>query len=430
MTTEHLTRADPLPDVLGGIDLTDHANFADGVPYELLARLRAEAPVLFHPHGSSRDDGFWVLTRHADIEAAAADPAFSAQGGGGREGGGTHLEDLPNGMLTGVLLFMMDDPRHELIKRVLHPFVTGQAIAALEPVLRARAEELVDAAVAAGRAEVVTAVAEPLALEAIASLLGVPPDDWPRLLDWVRAALGFTDRRTGRATDESRAVFASVREYFQRFVIAKHADPGPDLGSVIAIGEIPGDEPLSELERDTHAAVLFVSGYEQPRNTIAAAIRVFAEHPDQWALLKADRSLLAGAVEEVLRWAPANPYNRRTATRDLIVGGQRIRAGEKVTFWWPSANRDPEVFAAPDVFDIRRDPNPHMAFGSGTHACSGDEFGRLQLRLVLTALLDRVADISPAGPVVHAPNNKHTVLLDVPVRLVPTVQDAREKGVR
>ena len=112
------------------------------------------------------------------------------------------------------------------------------------------------------------------------------------------------------------------------------------------------------------------------------------------------------------------------------MGGQRIRAGEKVTFWWPSANRDPEVFAAPDVFDIRRDPNPHMAFGSGTHACSGDEFGRLQLRLVLTALLDRVADISPAGPVVHAPNNKHTVLLDVPVRLVPTVQDAREEGVR
>ncbi|MFI9011483.1 cytochrome P450 [Actinosynnema sp. NPDC053489] len=426
MATESLTRAEPLPDVLGGIDLTDHRSFADGVPYDLFARLREEAPVFFHPHGTSRDDGFWVFTKHADIAAAAADTAFSAQGGGGREGGGTHLEDLPTGMLTGVLLFMMDDPRHELIKRVLTPFVTGRSIAALEPTLRGRTRELLDGAVAAGEVDVVPAVAEPLALHAITSLLGVPPDDRPLIADWVRGTLGFTDRRTGRPTDGSRATFTAMREYFARFLVAKRAEPTGDLGSVIALGRVPGDAPMSDLERDTHASVLFVSGYEQPRNTLAAAVQVFAEHPDQWAALKADRSLLPGAVEEVLRWAPANPYNRRTATRDVVVRGHHIRAGDKVTFWWPAANRDPEVFADPDVFDIRRHPNPHLAFGAGTHVCSGDSFGRMLLRLLLTELLDRVDAVELTGPPVFAPNNKHTVLLDLPVRFVTTANPEKD----
>lgn len=408
----------PLPAVLGGIDLTDHDNFADGVPYGLFARLREEAPVFFHPHGDSRDDGFWVLTRHADIAAAATDPAFSSQGGGSRAGGGTHLEDLPIGMLAGVVLFAMDDPRHAHIKRALHPVLTGRA---LEPHLRALADDLVDRAVRAGGVEVVTGIAEPFALEAVTALLGVPEADRPLLLDWVRAVLGFTDRRTGRATDESRATFAAMRDYFREFLVDK--EPAADLGTLLAVGEIPGDEPLSEAEREQHAAVLFVSGYEQPRNTVAAAVLAFAEHPDQWALLKRDRSLLDGAIEEVLRWAPANPYNRRTATRDVVVRGTRIRAGDKVALWWPAANRDPEVFADPDVFDIRRDPNPHLAFGWGAHRCSGDGFGRLQLRLVLTALLDRVAELRPSGPVVHGPNNKHTVLLDVPVSV--TEENAR-----
>jgi cytochrome P450 len=419
--TDQLNR---LPEVLGGFDLTDHDRFAPGVPYRLFARLRREAPVLFHPNGPDRADGFWVLTRHADIAWAAADPAFSAQGGGGREGGGTHLEDLPNGLLTGVLLFMMDDPRHELIKRRLHPFVTGRAIAALEPALAARAAELVGAAVASGRADAVGAIAEPFALAAIARLLGVPPADWPRLTSWVRAVLGFTDRRTGRADDASRGTFAAMRAYFESFVAGRRAEPEADLGSVIAAGEIPGDAALSRIERETHATVLFVSGFEQPRNTIAAAVLAFAEHPDQWRALAADRSLLSGAVEEVLRWAPPNPYNRRTATRDVVLAGTHIRAGDKVTFWWPAANRDPEVFADPDTFDIRRDPNPHLSFGAGTHACSGDEFGRTQLRLVLGALLDRVAEIRPAGPATFAPNNKHTVLLDAPVELVPRTEGA------
>lgn len=408
MTSEPLPSVDRLPQVLGGIDLADAAGFAGGVPHELFARLRRAAPVLFHPCGPGRTGGFWVLTRYVDIAAAAADPALSAVGGGGRRGGGTHLEDLP----TGAVLFMMDDPRHALIKRTLRPSF-------IRPLpLVAHATELVDRAVSTGVVDVVSAVAEPFALHVVCELLGIPERDRPRLARHVRTVVGFTDRRTGRADSRSRATFAAIRRYFQGFISNKRGRPAADLGSVLAMGEVPGDRPLSTNERELHATVSFVSGFEQLRNTIASALVAFAEHPDQWRVLREDRSLLASAVEEVLRWAPPNPYNRRTATRDLVVGGEHIRAGDKVTFWWPSANRDAEVFTSPEVFDVRRAPNRHLAFGAGTHLCSGAELSRAHLRLVLARLLDRVERINLVGPVVLAPNNKHTVLLNVPATFV------------
>ncbi|RAS67443.1 cytochrome P450 [Lentzea atacamensis] len=417
MADNRLTPAIELPEVLGGIDLADPSGFTGGVPYELFARLRREAPVVFHPCGPDPANGFWVLTRHADIVAAASDPAFSAEGGGTRRGGGTHLEDLPAGQPTGAVLFMMDDPRHELIKRALRPFLTGPAVETLLHELRARAVELVNRAVASGVLDVVSAVAEPFALHAICALLGVPHQDRALLTGWLRAVVGFTDRRTGRVDDHSRATFDAMRRYFQRKVSKKHACPVRDLGGAIAAGDVPGGRPLSTVEQEAHALVLFVSGYEQVRNTTAAAVAAFAEHPGQWRLLRDDRSLLGSAVEEVLRWAPPNPYNRRTACTDVIVAGQHIRAGDKVTFWWPAANRDPEVVRDPDVFAIRRNPNPHVAFGAGSHLCAGAELSRALLRLVLTSLLDQVEQIQPAGPVVFSPNNKHTVPLSVPVEL-------------
>jgi cytochrome P450 len=419
MTSNQLTGIGRLPEVLGGTDLADPSMFIGGVPYQLFARLRREAPVLFHPFGPDRGTGFWVLTRHADIASAAADPAFSAEGGGGRDGGGTHLEDLPNGLPTGVVLFMMDGSRHDLIKRALHPFFARRTVA-LAPVLRARAAGLVSRAVASGVVDVVSAIAEPFALHATCALLDVPERDRLRLAGWVRAVVGFTDRHTGMVNSRSLATFGAIRRYFQRFVVDKRAHPASDLGSAIALGEVPGDCPLSTLEQEMHATALFVSGFEQLRNTIAAAIAAFAQYPEQWRALRNNRCLLAGAVEEVLRWAPPNPYNRRTATTDIVVGDQQIRAGDKVTLWWPSANRDPAVFPEPDVFDIHRSPNPHMAFGTGVHTCSGAGFSRSQLRLVLSCLLDRVERIHIAGPVLFAPNNKHTVLLMVPAELATT----------
>ncbi|WP_217554308.1 cytochrome P450 [Streptomyces sp. GbtcB6] len=411
------------PEVLGGFDLTDHSRFAEGIPYDLFARLRREAPALYHPAGTLPDgEGFWVLTRHADIAAASVDPVFSSQGGGGRAGGGSHLEDLPfGGGLTGTVLAMMDNPRHEVFKHLLGPAV-GRAVSALEPELRAVAAALADDLVGRGTGNLVDDFSEPFSLRSVALLLGVEREDWQKLTEWVHTVLGFTHRRTGKVDDESRAVYASLRGYFTTLLETKRAHPADDLGTVLAIGELPlesGQPPLTEMEREANASVMLVSGFEQPRNTIAGGLLAFARNPDQWRELRKDRSLLPTAVEEVLRWLPANPYNRRTLTRDVELHGRHMRAGEKVTLWWPAANRDEAVFPDPDRFDVRRDPNPHLSFGHGVHYCLGDAFGRLEIQLALEALLDRVEEIRLTAPETWAPNNKHTVLLDVPVELVP-----------
>ncbi|MCH0566305.1 cytochrome P450 [Streptomyces sp. MUM 136J] len=410
-------------EILGGFDLTDHSRFAEGIPYDLFARLRREAPVLYHPSGTLPDgEGFWVLTRHADITAASANPVFSSQGGGGRAGGGSHLEDLPfGGGLTGTVLAMMDNPRHDVFKHLLSP-VLATATATLEPELGALAATLADELVGRGTGNLVDDFSEPFSLRSVALLLGVPRDDWQRLTEWVHSVLGFTHRGTGTVDDASRATYANLRNYFTSLLEAKRRNPADDLGTLLALGELPpgtGQGPLGEMEREANASVLLVSGFEQPRNTIAGGLLAFARNPDQWQELRKDRSLLPTAVEEVLRWTPANPYNRRTLTQDVELHGRRMRAGEKVTLWWPAANRDESVFPDASRFDIRRDPNPHLSFGHGVHYCLGDAFGRLEIRLALEALLDRVEEIRLTAPETWAPNNKHTVLLDVPVELVP-----------
>ncbi len=418
------TTSAQLPSALGGFDLTDQARYADGVPYEVFARLRERAPILRHPPGQTADgEAFWVLSRHADIVAAAADPAFSAEGGGGRTGGGTHLDDLETGVHAGVLLGMMDDPRHDLIKRVARPAVNRGAMAALAPTLRSLAADLLDAALRRGDCEFAAEVSGPYGTRAVGTVLGVPAEDLPRLVAWTDVNSNVTDRGTGTVTERSHATGAAALDYCRHLVAAKQAAPGDDLGTALAVGDLPADAPggpMTGYERALNTWLMLLTGSEQPRNTVAGAVLALAEHPEQWRLLRDDRSLLPSAVEELLRWAPPNPYNRRTVTHDLEFRGVPMVAGDKVTFWWPSANRDPAVFRDADTLDLRRTPNPHLSFGAGRHLCLGDHLAREELRAFLTELLDRVAEIRLTGPVRYLPSNKHTVVSSMPVTLVAT----------
>ncbi|MCK9878614.1 cytochrome P450 [Frankia sp. Ag45/Mut15] len=423
------------PATPGDLDLTDGTRFADGIPYDLLARLRAEAPVLLHPPGSSVDgEAFWVLTRYADIAAVAADPVFSSQGGGGRSGGGTHLDDLPLGVHPGVLIGMTDDPRHARLRDLLQPAFDHEAARALEPEIRARAAALLDAAVERGTGNFATEVAGPFATEVVGLLFDAPRTDWPTLTGWTHAVAGLVNRTTGVVDDQSKAIGLSVGEYCGTLLVGRRGCPGADVVSRLANGELAtdgtpaaaaagaADRPLTEYDRAANLNLLFLTGVEQPRNTAASGVLALAEHPDQWNLLRADRSLLPRAIEEILRWAPPNPYNRRTARRDVDFGGTHIRAGQKVTLWWASANRDESVFPHADRFDVRRDPNPHLSFGAGEHSCLAGELARLELRVLLEELLDRVERIELTGPVAWTPSNKHAVVVDLPVRLVPKGQ--------
>lgn len=411
-----------LPAALGGFDLTDLERFADGFPHEVFARLRREAPMLYHPGGRTAEgEGFWVLSSYADVVKAGSDnELFSSEGGGGRANGGTHIDDLPQGIFGGVMVPMMDDPRHALFKDVLRRSVTPEAVANLSDRLRDRAEGIVAKAVGAGRCDAQQAIARELSLTTVALLLGVPESDWGRFFSWTDVAMGYEDRETGEVSNRSQEVLAEMFNYGVGALAAKRAEPPTDeLLSVLAHGQWEGENPLTDFERQANFNLLSLAGSEPPRGALSIAMLALAEHPDQWAALRADRSLLDGAVEEALRWASPTPYNRRTVTRDTELNGVALKAGEKVTLWWASANRDESVFTDASTFDIRRDPNPHVGFGMGGHTCLGEQLGRLQMRILLETLLDQAERIEPTGPATWARNNKHIVALTVPVAFTP-----------
>ncbi len=407
-------------------DLTDLDRFAHGFPHEVFTRLRREAPVWFHPPTAHTPggEGFWVVSRYAEVEAVAADAtAFSSAGGGGRDGGGTLIEDLPAGFAAGVLLNMMDDPRHRRFRRLVTAAVSPRAMAAMEDDLRARTATILEAALARGTCDFVVDVAAELPLQAIARLLGVPHEDRHLLFGWATATLDYDDRNLGQQSARTQAASAAMFEYGGRLIAEKRRQPGDDMLSAVARGTVAGvdgtPEPLSDLEQQMFFNLLLAAGSETTRNSIAVGLLALIEHPAAWRALVTERAWLPSAVEEILRWASSTPYNRRTATRDVELGGAAIRAGDKVTLWWASANRDEAVFADPFRFDVRRSPNPHLAFGHGTHFCLGATLARLEIRLVLEALFDRVAEVALAGPVEWTRSNKHTGVRHMPVTLRP-----------
>jgi len=413
-----------------GIDLTDLDRFADGFPHAVFTALRREAPVWFHPPTAHTPggEGFWVLSRYAEVQAAAADAAtFSSATGGGRDGGGTLIEDLPLGFAAGVLLNMMDDPRHKHIRKLVTPLVAPRALAAMTADLRTRTAGILDAVAQRGACDFVTDVAAELPLQAIAGLLGVPQADRHQLFAWANVTLDYDDRALGAHNDRTMAASAALFDYGARLIAEKRRHPGDDMLSAVLHGHVPGTdgtrEPVTDLEAQMFFNLLVAAGSETTRNSIAVGLMALIERPQAWRALAADRSLLPTAVEEILRWASSTPYNRRTATRDVTLAGTTIRAGDKVTLWWASANRDEAVFAEPFRFDVRRQPNPHFAFGHGSHFCLGAALARLEIRLVLDGLLDRFDAIALNGRVEWTRSNKHTG-----VRHMPVVVQRRQCG--
>jgi cytochrome P450 len=409
---------DPARIGLGDIDLTDLDTFADGAPLDAFDRLRTVAPVSWHePTGHTPGgEGFWCLTRHDDVLWAAKDAAtFSSDTGGGRDGGGTLIEDLPSGFAAGVLLNMQDAPRHQALRRLLTPSVSPRRLREIEADLATRCDQLLDDVVGRGGCDLLVDVAAELPLQAIALLLGVPQADRHLLLEWADATLDYDDRDPGEVSARSQQAAAEMFDYGTRLLADKRRCPADDLLSALATSDLP----VTDLEQQMAFNLLIAAGSETTRNSIAAGVLAFVEHPDQWDRLVADRALLAPAIEEVLRTSSSTTYNRRTATVDVERRGETIRAGDKVVLWWGAANHDPEVFSDPRRFDVGRDPNPHLTFGHGAHFCLGANLARLEIRLVFEGLLDRVERIELAGPPERTRSNKHTGFRHLPVRFTP-----------
>jgi cytochrome P450 len=412
---------------LKDVDLTDLDVFADGFPDAVFTRLRAEAPVWWHRPTAHTPGGvgFWVLSSYQMIMAAVSDAGlFSSERAPGAGGGGTIIEDLPYGFASGVLLNMMDDPRHHRIRRLVTPSFTPRALTLMEAGIRSRSRAIVDGIAKRGSCDFLAEVAVELPLQAVAALMGVPDSDRADLMAWSTTTLDYEGRELGESNDAVSRAAASMAEYGNRFIGEKKVCPGQDIISAVVGATIDGgddgkSEPLTDLEMVMFFNLLVVAGTETTRNSIALGMVALIDHAEQLSALRDDRSLMPGAVEEILRWTSATLYNRRTATRDTELDGQTIRQGDKVTLWWPSANRDESVFEDPFRFDIRRDPNPHLTFGYRTHFCLGANLARMEIRCILDELLDRLEGFTLAGPVARARTNKHAAVWHVPMTFRP-----------
>lgn len=405
------------------VDLTDLDLFVAGFPHDVFGTLRRTAPVWWHEPTRHTPDGvgFWVVSDHANVLAVVSDAeTFSSDRAPGAAGGGTLIQDLPHGFAAGVLLNMMDDPRHHEIRRRVTPAVSPRRLAEMEEELRARTRAILDSARERGRCDFLTDVAVELPLQATAILLGVPEEDRHDLLAWSNATLDYDDRELGESSPAAEQASAAMAEYGAELIARKRVEDAEDMLATLCRSTVEGPdgpEPLSDLELLMFFNLLIAAGSETTRNAIALGMAALLEHEDQLELLRKDRTLMPTAVEEILRWTSPTLYNRRTATRETEVGGKVVGAGDKITLWWASANRDETVFDAPFRFDVSRTPNAHVAFGYRSHFCLGANLARVEIRIMFEELFDRWGDFELAGPIERFRTNKHAGVKHMPMSI-------------
>ena len=397
------------PASMADIDLTDLDLFAHGFPHDLFVVHRREAPVWWHePTVHTPDgEGFWSVATHAETLDVLRDPdTYSSERGGDREHGGTLLQDLE---VAGVVLNMMDDPRHARIRRLVSTGLTPRMVSRLETELRVRTRSLLDRVHDGAEIDFLVEIAAELPMQMICILLGVPEADRHEL--WKAVDPGF-DMREGDAGDPLPDAEARTRmlEYGANLVAAKRAEPTDDMLSVVVHATLPDVDPpaLTDAELYSFFSLLFAAGSETTRNAIAGGLLALIERPAQLDALRRDPELLTTAIEEMLRWTTPSPSKRRTATRGATLGGHDVRAGDKVLFWEGSANRDERVFPRSMEFDIARDPNPHLSFGHGLHYCLGAHLARLEMRVMFEELLPRFDAYDLTAPVEWTRSNRHT----------------------
>ncbi len=410
---------------LAAIDFTDLDNFANGFPHDLFAIHRREAPVYWHePTDNTPDgEGFWSVATYAETLEVLKDPAtYSSVTGGGRPYGGTLLQDLS---IAGQVLNMMDDPRHSQIRRLVSSGLTPRMIRLVEDDLRARTRLLLDAVVPGEPFDFLVDIAAELPMQMICILLGVPESERHWLFEAIEPQFDFGGSR--RATLSQLSPRTSVEEagsrmygYGQQLIASKRAEPTDDMLSVVANAMVDdADAPyLSDLELYLFFSLLFSAGAETTRNAVAGGLLALANHPEQLRALRADLDALPTAIEETVRWTSPSPSKRRTATRDVTLGGQSIEAGQKIQIWEGSANRDANVFERADNFDIARKPNPHLGFGQGVHYCLGANLARLELRVLYEELFSRFGGVRVVRPIEWARSNRHTGIRHLVVELL------------
>jgi cytochrome P450 len=408
----------------------DPATYVDGVPFDVLARLRRDHPVAWVPEipvlGWPEGPGFWLVLRHADVESVLTRPKLFSSALGA-----TQIRDPATPQALGYvrrMMLNMDPPEHSRLRRLLSRSFTPRAVSQLEDRIRGHAGALCDRVLAGprGGCDFARDLAADLPLLTLADVLGVPEQDRWLLFDWSNRVIGYQDPDYASSAEfdpaegtpmarealsvrpvpdgEGRMPDPRTREgmpdlYAYAYLLAeeKRRRPGNDVMSILLAQADEGGGPVSVAEFENMFWLFAVAGNETLRNGLPGACIALLEHPDARDDLRADSARMPAAVDEMLRWWTPVMTFRRTATSDCELGGQRIRAGDKVVVSFTSANRDEAVFADADRFDIRRHPNPHLVFGHGPHFCLGAHLARTQMRALFDEVLARTSSLTYAG---------------------------------
>jgi cytochrome P450 len=296
-----------------------------------------------------------------------------------------------------------DPPQHSKMRALISRAFTPKSISALEPRIRDLSRKLLDHLLARGEVDLATEYSIPLPMTVIAEMIGIPAGDWQKFREWSDVILKLSysmrglegEQETANALNGFRAVTVEMNDYLSSMIKERRATPRDDLLTRLVEAEVDG-ERLSQHEILGFFQLLIVGGQETTGNLINNALLCFMEFPEQLARLRASPELLPSAIEEVLRFRSPVQWIMRTPRKDIEINGALIPRGKLVLAVLGSANRDPKQFPDPDRFDITRDPNPHLAFGHGIHACLGAALARMESRIALTDLLTRVKHFAPA----------------------------------
>ena len=385
---------------LDEIDLSDPELYASGDPHAVWTYLRANAPVFFQKHGYG--PGFWAVTRYDDVVALSSDRRLSSSGGR------TTTGETRDGI---EILVVTDPPRHTQLRSLVNKAFTPRVVASLEPYVQGIVDGIVDDLRKRGSCDFAADVAARIPFTVICQLLGVPDED--------RGALSHA---VGHFLESRAHVHEGARDdielgrYFLDLAHERRARPRDDLVSRLVQAEVVG-ERLSDADVLALAMLLFIAGSETTMNGMSGGMLALIEHPDQRRRLDDDPTLWPKAVEEVLRWvSPVLNGMVRTAIEDIEVRETHIAAGDKVTLWYPSANRDELVFTEPFVFDVGRDPNPHVTFGAGIHFCLGASLARLEIRVALQTITSAFAEFEIDGEVTRLRSNVSSAIEHLPIR--------------
>jgi len=403
-------------------DLTSHDTFVRAVPHATFARLRRDEPVAWVEEADGQ--GFWALTKHVDISMVSRDfGRFTASRG-------IRIEQMSQDELEARRTMMeFDPPEHARLRRLVQPGFTPKVVATYEAAFRILAGQVLDAVLPIGEFDFVTEISRQLPIRLLCRLLGVPESDAGKMVAWgdqmisnadpeyTPVVIDKVDTEVYRLLPFRSPAALEVFRYAEEVAIERRNNPQDDIITVLLTAE-PDGAPLTDLEFKNFFTLMMVAGNETTRHTISHGLTYLVDHPDQMEQLKLDpKRLSVSATEEILRASSVTMHFRRTATEDVEMRGTRINAGDRVVMWYPSANYDEEVFENPFRFDIRREPNDHLTFGTGRHVCLGASLARLEVRVVFEELLKRVAAIEMTGAPDRLRSNFINGIKHLPVRV-------------